>query len=196
MDDHSEAKRRVLDAAEKLFMERGYTAVTLRDIAQALNIKQASLYYHVAGGKEALFVEVVERNLARHRAGLCTALAQAEAPLRAKLLAVAEWLFSQPPLDLGRMIHSDLPALSPAQAQRLERSFHEALLQPLEEAFAQAQATGEIRPAQVSLLSGMLLTMLEAAHSLPTHFRALPKQRLAAEMIDILLDGLRLRAGL
>ncbi len=115
MDDHSEAKRRVLDAAEKLFMERGYTAVTLRDIAQALNIKQASLYYHVAGGKEALFVEVVERNLARHRAGLCTALAQADMLLRAKLLVVVEWLFSQPPLDLGRMIHSDLPALSPSR---------------------------------------------------------------------------------
>jgi AcrR family transcriptional regulator len=127
MDEHSEAKKRVLDVAEQLFMERGYTAVTLRDIAQALNIKQASLYYHVAGGKEALFVEVLERNLARHRAGLQAALTAAGDSLRGKLMAVAQWLFSQPPMDFGRMMHSDLPALSAEQARRLERSIYEAL---------------------------------------------------------------------
>jgi AcrR family transcriptional regulator len=190
MDEHSDAKKRVLDVAERLFMERGYKAVTLRDIAQALNIRQASLYYHVAGGKEALFVEVLERSLARHREGLRAALAAAGNSLHDKLMAVAEWLFSQPPMDFGRMIHSDLTALSPEQAQRLERSFHEALLQPLEEIFAQAHAKGEIWSSRASLLSGMVLAMLESAHNLPEHFHAPPKQVMAAEMIEVLLKGL------
>jgi AcrR family transcriptional regulator len=193
MDEHSEAKKRVLDVAEQLFMERGYTAVTLRDIAQALNIKQASLYYHVAGGKEALFVEVLERSLARHRAGLQAALAAAGDSLRDKLMAAAEWLFSQPPMDFGRMIHSDLTVLSPEQAARLERSFYEALLQPLEEIFAQAHAKGEIWSSRAGLLSGMVLAMLESAHSLPEHFGAPPKQVMAAEMIGVLLNGLHPR---
>jgi len=190
MAEHSDAKKRVLDAAERLFMERGYTAVTLRDIAQALNIKQASLYYHVAGGKEALFVEVLERNLARHRAGLQAALTAAGDSLRGKLMAVAQWLFSQPPMDFGRMMHSDLPALSAEQARRLERSIYEALLQPLEEIFAHAHAKGEIWSAQAGMLSGMVLTMLEAAHSLPERFFAPSKQAMAAEMIEVLLNGL------
>lgn len=190
MDESSEARKRVLDVAERLFMERGYTAVTLRDIAEALNIKQASLYYHVAGGKEALFIEVVERSMARHKAGLQAALAAADDSLHAKLTAVAEWLFSQPPMDFRRMMHSDLPALSAVQAQRLERIIHESLLQPLASVFAQAHAKGEIWLAHAEMLSGTVLTIFEAAHSLPERFHAQTKQATAAELIEVLLNGL------
>ncbi|MBZ0309485.1 MAG: TetR/AcrR family transcriptional regulator, partial [Anaerolineae bacterium] len=52
--------------AEHLFAERGYTAVTLRDIAEAVGLRHASLYHHVPGGKEALFIEVTERTMKRH----------------------------------------------------------------------------------------------------------------------------------
>ena len=38
----SDAKQRVMETAETLFMKRGYNAVTLRDIADALGIRQAS----------------------------------------------------------------------------------------------------------------------------------------------------------
>ncbi|MDI9546051.1 MAG: helix-turn-helix domain-containing protein, partial [Chloroflexota bacterium] len=35
----------MLDAAEEMFMEHGYAAITLRDLAERLDIRQASLYY-------------------------------------------------------------------------------------------------------------------------------------------------------
>jgi AcrR family transcriptional regulator len=50
-----DSTQRVLDVAEGLFIDRGYHAITLRDIADELGIKQASLYYHFPGGKEELF---------------------------------------------------------------------------------------------------------------------------------------------
>ena len=49
----SDAKARVLEAAETLFHTRGYKAITLRDIASAVGLNHASLYHHVPGGKEA-----------------------------------------------------------------------------------------------------------------------------------------------
>lgn len=52
-------RENLLDTAEQLFTSRGYTAVTLKDIAKALGIKQASLYYHFPLGKEDLYVEVM-----------------------------------------------------------------------------------------------------------------------------------------
>jgi AcrR family transcriptional regulator len=67
--ESSESRERVLQQAEHLFSERGYAAVTLRDIAAGLGIRQASLYHHVPGGKEQLYVEVTERNLRRIRMG-------------------------------------------------------------------------------------------------------------------------------
>jgi hypothetical protein len=39
----------------------------------------------------------------------------------------------------------------------------------------------------------MVLAMLESAHSLPEHFGAPPKQVMAAEMIEVLLNGLHPR---
>ena len=39
---------RVLDTAAALFWEKGYAATTTREIAAAVGIQQASLYYHVA----------------------------------------------------------------------------------------------------------------------------------------------------
>ncbi len=52
---NTDARERVLDAAERLFAERGYASVTLRDIAAEVGIRHTSLYHHVPGGKEAIF---------------------------------------------------------------------------------------------------------------------------------------------
>ena len=69
-----DSTQRILDVAEALFMDRGYSAITLRDIADELGIKQASLYYHFPEGKEQIFVAMAERLFERHREGLEAAL--------------------------------------------------------------------------------------------------------------------------
>jgi AcrR family transcriptional regulator len=51
-------RRLILEAAAGLFRERGYAAVSLRDIAQAVNMKTGSLYYHFAS-KEGLVEEIL-----------------------------------------------------------------------------------------------------------------------------------------
>ena len=65
-----DSTQRVLDVAEVLFMDRGYNAITLRDIADELGIKQASLYYHFPAGKEQLFMAMAERLFERHQRGI------------------------------------------------------------------------------------------------------------------------------
>jgi len=108
----SDARERVLDVAERLFHERGYKAVTMRDIADRLDIRQASLYYHAPGGKEELYAMVLERSMERHRQGLEAALMEAGPDLSDQLQAAAKWLLSQPPIHLSRILTSDLPTLS------------------------------------------------------------------------------------
>jgi AcrR family transcriptional regulator len=46
-------RSQILDAAAKLFSERGYTATSMRDIAENIEMEAASLYNHIAS-KEAL----------------------------------------------------------------------------------------------------------------------------------------------
>jgi AcrR family transcriptional regulator len=76
-----DGRNRILDVAEMLFQERGYTAVAMRDIAEALGVRQASLYYYFSN-KEQLFVSVRERGFERHRVGLQAAFARADEELR------------------------------------------------------------------------------------------------------------------
>ncbi len=48
----------VLATAERLFAERGFHATSVRDIAQALNIKAGSLYAHIQAKEELLWASV------------------------------------------------------------------------------------------------------------------------------------------
>ena len=47
-------KEEIVITAAKLFKEKGYSAVTMRDIARAMGIRAASLYNHISSKQEIL----------------------------------------------------------------------------------------------------------------------------------------------
>ena len=53
-----EVRRTVLEAAERLFAERGYAAATSRDLARAAGVSESVMYRHF-GSKAGLFAEAV-----------------------------------------------------------------------------------------------------------------------------------------
>lgn len=71
-------KERLLDAAERLFAERGYDAVSIREIAGGADVNLAAVNYHFQG-KHNLYVEVLRRRLEPKRELLLAALAEVEA---------------------------------------------------------------------------------------------------------------------
>ncbi len=58
-----DTKERILDAAEQLFGDFGFSATSLRDITAEAGVNLASVNYHF-GSKEALLAEVFERRFA------------------------------------------------------------------------------------------------------------------------------------
>tara|TARA_R110002110_G_C13470513_1_gene720801 strand:- start:37786 stop:38412 length:627 start_codon:yes stop_codon:yes gene_type:complete len=60
---------RILDAAEDLFAEKGYSATSLGDVADRVGIRSPSLYNHFRN-KEALYEAVLERLLSDFSAPL------------------------------------------------------------------------------------------------------------------------------
>ncbi len=71
-------KDRLLDAAEVLFAQKGYEAVSIREIAGDADVNLAAVNYHFQG-KENLYREVLRRRLAPKREKLLAALAVVEA---------------------------------------------------------------------------------------------------------------------
>ena len=49
-------REKILEAAAQIFSEKGYHAASMQDIAHAVNLQKASLYHHVSGKQEILFV--------------------------------------------------------------------------------------------------------------------------------------------
>lgn len=54
----------LLSAAQRLFSERGYEATSVRDIAEALDLRPGSLYSHIAA-KEELLWEILQSSADR-----------------------------------------------------------------------------------------------------------------------------------
>jgi len=51
-------KEEIIKTATKLFKEKGYSAVTMRDIAKAMGIKAASLYNHI-NSKQQILTDII-----------------------------------------------------------------------------------------------------------------------------------------
>jgi len=56
----TDRKTEIIKIAATLFKEKGYSAVTMRDIAQAMDIKAASLYNHIKSKQEILVLIIIE----------------------------------------------------------------------------------------------------------------------------------------
>lgn len=64
--DARDTRERIVAEAFELFAERGYRGVSVRDIAAAVGIKDASLYNHFPS-KQAIFDAIVQEGLERTR---------------------------------------------------------------------------------------------------------------------------------
>ena len=186
-----ESRTRLLDAAERLFHERGYSAVSMADIATATGIRKASLYHHVPGGKEELFVEVSVRTFERHKEGMSRALAKAEPQLKAQLQGASRWMIDHAPLGLLAMLQNDMPELTKEHAMGLEGQLMTSLWQPLTQVFEAAKERGEIRMVDADTFVGAFISMMDGLTYIgTTNVATRPMEEVADELIDMMLNGL------
>jgi AcrR family transcriptional regulator len=181
----------ILNAAERLFMERGLAAVKLEHIAKAVGMRHASLYYYAPGGKEDLYVRVVERALARHKAGLEGAILGASPDLRAQMHAAAAWFCSQQPLDLSHMIRADLPILDARTARKLDAQIDVALRDPFVAAIRQSRTQGALVDNDPEFLAFGMLALLQSMFNIPAAYApdAAARLAIARRAADMLLFG-------
>lgn len=191
MTSNSEARERVLNAAEQLFVKGGYQAVTVKDIAKAAGIHHASIYHHAPGGKSALYVEVMTRYMQAYRQGIEIAIEQAENNLRDRLRHIAAWILSQQPLDTIRLGNSDLPAIEDARAEIVSNLAFEATLIPITEVLETARKRGEIDRDNLGNIAGAIFTSIEALHAIPDRYVDRSRQFMAEELIEVFIKGMK-----
>lgn len=109
----------ILEAAERLFSERGYHATSVRDIAGEAGILSGSLYAHI-DSKEDLLYEIVLRSARQFLAGVEMAAKSADGPeeklrkaMRAHVSVVAH------AREAARVFLHDWKALEPPRREEV-----------------------------------------------------------------------------
>ena len=160
-----DTKTVILYEAMRLFSEQGFRATTVRDIAAAVGIKDASLYSHYPS-KQAIFDSIIERALEsmgegfRSRGALFLTTDDASGygsipfdQLREKVLATFEFLFCNPYMVRLRklLVINQFENQQTTRAYRL--IFAEQPIRLQETVFAYLMGTGEFDRADAHLLA-------------------------------------------
>jgi TetR/AcrR family transcriptional repressor of mexJK operon len=113
----------ILDAAKRLFVERGYNATSMDAVASAAGVSKLTVYSHF-GDKDALFTEAVRRKCEEQLPAHIFA-ADPKGPLREQLLEIARAFFALVTSDDALAVHRTVVA-NVQQAPQLGSLFWEA----------------------------------------------------------------------
>src|SRR5512141_3202105 len=87
-------RRAILEAAKHLFIEQGYHGLSMRQIAEAVGVSKAALYYHFRD-KEELFLAILEIYLDEIEAIIDRVEAEGTT-CRQQITALVDAILSQP----------------------------------------------------------------------------------------------------
>jgi AcrR family transcriptional regulator len=182
--DHVIYRKQLLAQCFDLFAQHGYSALTMRQIAAALEVSTGTLY-HYFPTKEALFQQLVEE-VTQRTIFEAAARIQSQATLEERLLALFRFLADHEG-DLRKQL---LVTLDYYQHRNLYGSSAGAILQAGAERYCRAirDYVGLPDPATVFLLQSQIhgLLVLRMLHNIQTPFT-----EQARPFVDMLLCSMR-----
>jgi AcrR family transcriptional regulator len=188
-----ETRRQIVEAAEALFIERGYKGVSMKDVADAVAITPAALYYHFPDGKDELFAETIRHFLQQVLERAFQAVGPS-ASFRERLTRLTRNVLTIPVdrlAPLMRDAHDYLREEKPEFGRDIVRGYTERMASIFQEAID----AGEIRagiPAEllVTLHQGMCTALLTRRHFQGEESWDGGEEHLAKTLVAVFLDGL------
>ncbi|TKK70752.1 TetR/AcrR family transcriptional regulator [Ilyomonas limi] len=180
----------IVQAAANLFLEKGYKAASMRDLAERVGVEAASLYNHIRSKTELLhdICFAVANRYWEHM----SQVESTESPIINKIEALLRFQINQMIYNYAEVHVSDRewrhlaePYLSNFQTQR--RSYRKRFAAIIEKGIEQGQIKNIDAPTAV-------LIMLHAISGIESWHRSRQKindEALEENMITIMLDGLR-----
>ena len=185
-------RARILQVARAAFVERGFAAVSMQEIAGAASLTKAAIYYHFRD-KQELFEAVVMAEMERLHLGVAEQLAPGP-PLRSQLERVTAFALGVTRGDRTRLIEDAHRYCDKVRMLALREQI-QTPFGLLRDAFAAAQARGEIGECDLDLVLALYISMIESQIKGPDIGAAidLPPDDLARAIVGILIDGIGTR---
>lgn len=186
-----DSRAAILAAAQRLFVERGYRGISMREIAEAVGMTKAALYYHFRD-KEHLFVALLQNVLgdlstliAESRAGDAGYQAQIERVVMRIMLLPAEERASL------RLASQELGNLDEATRKAFVQIYHDQFIGRIAAIFEDGVTSGEFKALDPQVATWSLLGMLYPYFHVSPVTGVMPSETLVAQLMEIFFHGLR-----
>jgi AcrR family transcriptional regulator len=177
-------RSQILNQATRLFVDRGYTSISMREIAEACGVTKAALYYHFKD-KESLMLAILESYLDEIEA-LIQASRSVTGTTREKINYMVRAILIQDPEKraLIRLASQEMSNLSPQTRAHFGQVYYARFVGQIEALLVEGVKNGELRPMDPKATTWILLGMMYPFFY-PGHDREMGKPE---EIIPFLLS--------
>ncbi|MBM4313796.1 MAG: TetR/AcrR family transcriptional regulator [Deltaproteobacteria bacterium] len=156
-------REKLMEAALKLFTQRGYSATTVRELVATAGVTKPVLYYYF-GSKEGLFLELMRTHFGRLEA-VVDVYRKGEGSIRKRITAMLDegFTYVRQDLDFVRLMHAAYygpPGDAPYfDFDAYHRRYHDLIARLMEEGIER----GEFRSGNTSDMAWVILGTMEIA---------------------------------
>src|SRR6266849_4137299 len=185
MERDQEMRRRILTVAERLFLAKGFKGVSMKDIADEIDVTTAALYYHFPEGKQELFLSMIQQAIEDWGEQAFHEVNQVKG-LRQQLLVLTQHTLSR---------HLEEFCRDNSRKRELMIGHRKGQLQRVTALFQQAIDSGEIKqeiPANLlaMMYEGMAMGVQFGRHFFAADIEQRDTQELATMVVQSFLDGI------
>jgi AcrR family transcriptional regulator len=190
MAETVDSRAAILDAAKLLFMQEGFRGISMRQIAEAVGVTKAALYYHFKD-KEELFVAIVEQYLLEMAVLIDEVTAGAD-DTRSQIADLVQRILAQPPeqRSIIRLASQELSNVGPENRVRFLEMYHGRFVNRITAILQRGMDRGELRRMDPGLATWTLLGMMYPYFHPTPPTQRLPTQQLIDQLLAIYFDGI------
>lgn len=189
MTEPSDMRQRILDEATRLFVAQSYHGISMREIAEAVGVSKAGLYYHFRD-KEELFLAILTTCLDRLEQGIAQ-MAPTEPGARAAIAAILRAIFAQPPEQRAvmRLASNELAHLAPEARVLFGQRYYQQFINRITLALQEGMQRGELKQLEPHAATWILLGMAYPFFSPAEPREPAALDAIIAMILTIFFDG-------
>jgi AcrR family transcriptional regulator len=190
MAETTHSRAAILKAAQHLFMQDGFRGISMRQIAEAVGVTKAALYYHFHD-KEELYVAVVEQYLLA-MSSLIDQVVATHAGTREQVSELVRLILTQPPEERSviRLASQELGNISPQNRARFLALYHDRFVGRIAALLQAGMERGEFRNVDTNVATWTLLGMMYPYFHPSPPTQALPATVLIDQLLGIFFEGI------
>ena len=160
----SETYNKIMQTARRLFVQKGYTATSMRQVAAEAGIGKATIYHHFPD-KQAIVMALFQENTASMKEALELVRAEADPRARIQVAATASIKFLFKSIEIMQIMRREVEG----GRERIQTGFLDFLqeyLALLADAVRRGTEQGIFRPVDPDDAARVLMTMIQGTFAM------------------------------